>query len=330
MTIALSMDGLSVWYGEEQAVHSVSLEVPVGKVVALIGETGSGKSSVALAAARLLPPRARTKGRVIVAGEEMSAISGAQLRRLRGQKVGFVTQDALAGLNPVMRVGRQIAEVFQFHGNLDRREANVKAVESIEQVRIPDPAAVARLYPHQLSGGMRQRIMIAIALALRPPVVIADEPTTALDVSTQADILRLVRELCAELGTGILWITHDMGVVAEVADLVAVMYAGRIVEHGNAASVFDRQQHPYTKALIRSMHDMSVGEPGDPLFQIEGQPPSLNTVITGCPFHPRCPMATSLCATEEPVAQRFGSSDGAGTFGLVACHRAGDSTEAMA
>jgi oligopeptide/dipeptide ABC transporter ATP-binding protein len=328
MTLALSIDGLSVWYGGEQAVYSVSLEVPSGSVVALIGETGSGKSSVALAAARLLPPRARADGRVLVAGEEISALSGAELRRLRGEKVGFVTQDALAGLNPVMRVGRQIAEIFQFHGKLNRREAARKTVESIDQVRIPEPAAVARLYPHQLSGGMRQRIMIAIALALRPPVVIADEPTTALDVSTQAEILRLVRELCSELGTGILWITHDMGVVAEVADLVAVMYAGRIVEHGSAASVFDRQQHPYTRALLHTLHDMRVGQPGDPLFQIEGQPPSLNTLITGCPFHPRCALATSLCAETEPRPRRLGGDDAASS-GLVSCHHAGEDERAL-
>jgi oligopeptide/dipeptide ABC transporter ATP-binding protein len=327
MSIALSLEELSVWYGSQQAVHEVSLEVPAGSVVALIGETGCGKSSVALGSARLLPPRARSAGKVLVDGENLFTLSGRELRRVRGEKVGFVTQDALAGLNPVMRVGRQIAEVYQFHRGLGRRQSLMRAVESLHMVRIPEPEAVAHLYPHQLSGGMRQRVMIAIALALRPPVIIADEPTTALDVSTQAEILRLVRELCQELGTGILWITHDMGVVAEVADSVAVMYAGRVVEQGPATEVFDGQRHPYTRALLRTLRDMHEGEPGTPMFQIEGQPPSLNTVITGCSFHPRCPLATGLCAEARPELRTVVLAGGPET--LVACHHADLPEEAL-
>jgi oligopeptide/dipeptide ABC transporter ATP-binding protein len=300
VTAALQVTGLNVSYGPVHAVRDANLTVPAGQVVALIGETGSGKSSLALAAARLLPRSAEVSGQVMIAGTEVSALGGAAFRRQRASLVGCVAQDAMAALNPVVPVGRQISELFSVHAGMRGRAAFESAVAALAQVEIKNPAAVARLYPHQLSGGMRQRVMIAMAVALTPPLIVADEPTTALDVSTQAEILALIGELRAQMNSGFLWITHDMGVVAELADWAAVMYAGRIVEQGPVSAIFDSPAHPYTEGLLQTRRDLRTGVAGEPLFQIPGSPPAPGEIEAGCPFAPRCPRASQVCIEVNP------------------------------
>jgi peptide/nickel transport system ATP-binding protein len=297
---ALEVTDLSVSYGPVRAVRDACLSVDAGQVVALIGETGSGKSSLALAAARLLPSSATITGRVAIAGREISALNRWEFRRIRAALVGCIAQDAMAALNPVVPVGRQVGELFTQHGGMSRRQAAEAAVAALAQVEIREPAAVAKLYPHQLSGGMRQRVMIAMAVALAPPLIIADEPTTALDVSTQAEILALIGELRARMRSGFLWITHDMGVVAELADWAAVMYAGRIVEQGPVETIFDAPAHPYTQGLLQTRRDLRTGVVGSPLFQIPGSPPAPGEESAGCPFAPRCPRVTVVCEQLEP------------------------------
>jgi oligopeptide/dipeptide ABC transporter ATP-binding protein len=297
---ALEAEDLRVSYGGLPAVDGVSLRVGAGQVVTLIGETGSGKSTLALAVARLLPRSAAMTGRVRIAGHDLAGLSPQQFRRRRAGLAGYIAQDAMAALNPVLPVGRQIAELFQVHRGMSRGAAAEQAVRELDRVRIARPAAVARAYPHQLSGGMRQRVMIAMAVALSPPLLISDESTTALDVSTQAEILGLVGELREQTGAGILWITHDMGVVAELADWVAVMYAGRLVEQGPVAGVFDHPCHPYTEGLLRTRRDLREGQPGEPLCQIAGSPPPLQAGRAGCAFAPRCPRRTGVCDAQAP------------------------------
>ena len=315
-TLPLAIEDLRVYYGDLRAVHGVSLEVEPRQILGLIGETGSGKSSVALAAARLLPATGRIEGSIYLDGEDITTMSRDQLRGLRGSRLGFVSQDAMAALNPVVPVGRQVSEVFEVHAGVSRSDALPRAIEALRSVRIPDPEAVARLYPHQLSGGMRQRVMIAIAMGLGPRLVIADEPTTGLDVSVQAEILSLVKSLREDLGVSFLWISHDMGVIAELADDVAVMYAGRLVEQGPAEELFETPRHPYTYALLQTLADLRSGAPGEPLYQIAGQPPSLHG-INGCPFQPRCPRAQPRCKEEEPALVSYGVPSAACHFPLT-------------
>jgi oligopeptide/dipeptide ABC transporter ATP-binding protein len=314
MQSALEVDDLRVRYGELLAVDGASLQVARGQAVALIGETSSGKSSLALGVARLLAPSASVTGRVSIAGCEASALSGREFRSRRAGLLGYIAQDAMAALNPVRPVGKQIGELFQVHRGMSRPQAMAHAVRELARVRIDRPELVARRYPHQLSGGMRQRVMIAMAVALSPPLLIADESTTALDVSTQAEILALLGILKAETGAGILWITHDMGVVAELADWVAVMYAGRIVEQGPVHALFDHPRHPYTEGLLRTRRDLRTGRPGAPLFQIEGAPPGLSADRVGCAFAPRCPRSSAVCAEREPALEPAAGGR------LVACH----------
>jgi peptide/nickel transport system ATP-binding protein len=321
VSAALDVAGLHVRYGPVHAVRDVSLRVPAGQVLALIGETGSGKSSLALAAARLLPRSASVTGQITIAGTEVSALGGAQFRRVRAGLVGCVAQDAMAALNPVVPVGRQVSEAFSARGGADRRAASASAVAALDQVRIAEPAAVARLYPHQLSGGMRQRVMIAMAMALEPPLIVADEPTTALDVSTQAEILTLIGELRTRVRSGFLWITHDMGVVAELADWAAVMYAGRIVERGPVTALFDAPEHPYTEGLLATRQDLRTGAAGAPLFQIAGAPPAPDAVGIGCAFAPRCPRASAICEVVDPeLVPAVRAATGADRQHVVACH----------
>jgi oligopeptide/dipeptide ABC transporter ATP-binding protein len=315
---ALEVEELRVCYGELPAVDGASLRVARGQVVALIGETGSGKSSLALGVARLLAPSAVITGRVRIAGCDLSSMSGREFRLRRADLLGYIAQDAMAALNPVQPVGRQIGELFLLHRGVSRQEARAQAVRELARVRIDRPELVARRYPHQLSGGMRQRVMIAMAVALSPPLLIADESTTALDVSTQAEILALLGVLRAETGSGILWITHDMGVVAELADWVAVMYAGRIVEQGPVHDIFDHPSHPYTEGLLRTRRDLRAGRPGAPLFQIEGAPPALSADRAGCAFAPRCPRRSEVCADRAPALEPVAEPAAAGR--LVACH----------
>ena len=313
---ALEVTDLNVRYGlrgvaasrlpgpaQVPAVKDACLTVEAGQVVALIGETGSGKSSLALAAARLLPGTAEVTGQVSIAGRDVTGLSRAEFRRVRAAMVGCIAQDAMAALNPVVPVGRQVSELFTEHSAMGRQQAAEAAIAAFAQVEIHQPAAVARLFPHQLSGGMRQRVMIAMAVALAPPLIIADEPTTALDVSTQAEILALIGELRESMRSGFLWITHDMGVVAELADWAAVMYAGRIVEQAPVGRIFDAPAHPYTQGLLRTRQDLRSGVAGTPLFQIPGAPPGPGEEPPGCPFAPRCPRVTAVCTEIDPVLE---------------------------
>ncbi len=312
----LAIVDVGVSYGRFVAVRDVTLAVPAGTTLALVGESGSGKSSLAHAIARLLPPGTGLTGSVQVGGRELASLRGRDLRDVRGRVVSYLAQDAMAALNPVMRVGRQVGEVFARHQGLSRRESAGRAGDLLRRVGIQAPDLVARKFPHELSGGMRQRVMIAIALALAPEVLVADEPTTALDVTVQAEILALVRALQAERGFAIVWITHDMGVVAEIADDVAVMYGGRIVEQGPVRDVFAAPAHPYTRALIEAAREQPDTAAKARFLTIVGQPPA-GELPSGCSFHPRCPVAIDRCSTERPGSRLIGEGRHA------ACHLAG-------
>lgn len=318
MSAVLSVAGVEVRYGAFAAVRDATLELEGGRTLAVVGESGSGKTTLALAIARLLPFGASLHtGTITVAGIDVGALAGADLRRSRGRLVGYLAQDALAALNPLMRAGAQIAEVFRVHRGTGRRAAADDAVALLRRVGIQEPELVARHYPHELSGGMRQRVMIAIALALEPRVLIADEPTTALDVIVQAEILALTRDLVRDRGTTLVWITHDMGVVAEVADEVAVMYGGRLVEHGSAAAVFTAPAHPYTQALLATARSARTGSAKERFPAIAGLPPAGETP-SGCPFHPRCPVVLDRCADAMPPTRAVADGHRA------ACHLLGE------
>jgi oligopeptide/dipeptide ABC transporter ATP-binding protein len=298
-------------------VTEASLAVEAGRTMAIVGESGSGKTSLALAVARLLPPGGEiAAGAVRVDGVDVTGLAGAELRRARGRLVGYLAQDSMAALNPVLTAGLQVAEVFETRDGTSRREARHRAVELLGQVGIQRAGEVARMYPHELSGGMRQRVMIAMALALRSRLLIADEPTTALDVTVQAEILGLAGALQADHGVTFLWITHDMGVVAEIADAVAVMYGGRIVEQGPAAEVFDSPAHPYTQALLETVRGGAEARPKEPFATIAGAPPA-GVIPPGCPFHPRCAHVFEPCPEVVPATVAAGPSHRA------ACHLLG-------
>ncbi|MCG5219510.1 ABC transporter ATP-binding protein [Streptosporangium sp. KLBMP 9127] len=282
------------------AVRGVDLVIRPGETLALLGESGSGKSVTARAVMGLLdqPDTEVTMGTAKLGGRDLLAMSAKERRLLRGSAMSLVFQDALSALNPVLSVGDQIGELFRVHQGLSRRQARARSVELLELVGIPAPAARVRDYPHQFSGGMRQRILIAMAVALEPGLLIADEPTTALDVTVQAQILRLIDRLRRELGTAVLLITHDLGVAAEVADRVAVMYAGRIVETSPVDDLYDRPAHPYTEALLAAIPDLD--RPAAELRAIPGAPPGPGAADTGCAFAPRCPRATAVCERTRP------------------------------
>jgi oligopeptide/dipeptide ABC transporter ATP-binding protein len=313
----LRLEGLSVRYGEFPAVTDASVSLGAGRVLGLVGESGSGKSSLALAVSRLLPPAGRVvSGQAMLGSVDLLTLEGEALRRARGELVAYIPQDASAALNPVQRVGRQVAEVFRVRHKLAKEQAMAEAVSLFAKVGIRNPAVAARRHPHELSGGMRQRVMIAIALALRPALLVADEPTTALDVTVQAEILGLVKDLQVDYGTTLVWITHDMGVVAEIADEIAVMYGGRLVESGPALQVFTEAVHPYTSALLSSFTSGRLAAPKEPFLAIEGSPP-VDTIPPGCPFHPRCPHAFEPCSTVVPEMQSIAAGH------RVACHLIG-------
>jgi oligopeptide/dipeptide ABC transporter ATP-binding protein len=317
MTALLEIEGVSVRYGYFQAVTEATLAVEEGRTMAIVGESGSGKTSLALAVARLLPPGGDiTAGAVRVDGVDVTGLEGADLRQARGRLVGYLAQDSMAALNPVLPAGLLVAAVFESRDGAGRGEARRQAVELLGQVGIQRAADAAKMYPHELSGGMRQRVMIAMALALRSRLLIADEPTTALDVTVQAEILALAAALQADHGVTFLWITHDMGVVAEVADTVAVMYGGRIVEQGPAAEVFDGPAHPYTQALLETVRGGAEAPPKSPFATIAGAPPA-GFIPPGCPFHPRCAHAFEPCPDVVPSAVDVGPGHRA------ACHLLG-------
>jgi oligopeptide/dipeptide ABC transporter ATP-binding protein len=291
----LELHNLRVDFGpDREAVRGVDLTVARGETVALVGESGCGKSLSALALMALLPPGARATGSARLGDTELISRDERAMRRIRGNRIGMIFQDPMSALNPTTTIGTQIAEVLAIHTKLGRRERMRRAVELLDSVGIPDAAASAKQMPHELSGGMRQRVVISIALAGAPDLLIADEPTTALDVTVQAQVLALLAERTRD--TALLFITHDMGVVAEIADRVAVMYAGSVVETGPVARVLAKPSHPYTAALLRSVPDPDRPVTGD-LPTIPGQVPSVGEHIEGCPFRPRCANATDACAT---------------------------------
>jgi oligopeptide/dipeptide ABC transporter ATP-binding protein len=296
--------------GAQPIVRHVSFDVAPGEAVGIVGETGSGKTLSMLAVMGLLPPAVRrTGGEIEFAGRDLTRLGGRELRRLRGRELAMVYQDPATSLNPLMTVGDQIAEALVAH-DVSRSEVPRRVHEALAQVGIPDPARNARAYPHQFSGGMRQRAMIATALVLSPRLLIADEPTTALDVTIQQQILALVRRLQDESGMAIVWITHDLGVVARLVDRVVVMYAGHVVEHAPARALFRRPEHPYTAGLLASLPDPTDASRA-PLAQIPGAPPDPARVPSGCPFRDRCRQAIDRCAEERPALTPRGNGGAA-------------------
>jgi oligopeptide/dipeptide ABC transporter ATP-binding protein len=285
--------------GIVRAVDGVSLEVPAGEAVGLVGESGSGKSMTLRAILGVLPPEARvTAGQVLFDGVDLVHLSTSQLNRIRGPKIAMIFQEPMSALNPVMRVGRQIAEGPQVHLGMNRGQATDRALELMRRVGIPDPERRFRSYPHEFSGGMRQRVMIAIALSCEPSLILCDEPTTALDVTIQDQILRLLAQLCRESGASLVFVTHDLPVVAQVCHQLAVMYAGQIVERGTVREVLTQPCHPYTLGLVRSAPD--VDHVRSSLVAIPGSPPSLINPPAGCRFHPRCKFAENDCLETVP------------------------------
>jgi oligopeptide/dipeptide ABC transporter ATP-binding protein len=286
------------------AVNDVSFEVGAGETVCLVGESGSGKSLTAFSILRLVPPPGRiTGGSVTLRGRELLTLSDDEMCKVRGADVSLIFQEPMTALNPVLTVGDQIAEALVVHGRMDWRAARAEAVRLMDAVRIPDAASRARDYPHQLSGGQRQRVLIAMALACAPALVIADEPTTALDVTIQAQILDLMREMQKAHGLALLLITHDLGVVAEMADRVVVMYAGRVVEEAPVAELFANPRHPYTRGLLASLPRRRAGSTGDTtrrLHAIDGVVPSLSNLPPGCAFEPRCGERVEVCRQAVP------------------------------
>jgi oligopeptide/dipeptide ABC transporter ATP-binding protein len=300
----LSVRNLTVTFATRRsgfdAVRDVSFDVQPGRTLGVVGESGSGKSVTAMALMRLLPDAARiTGGRVCFDGVDLGTLSERQMRAVRGRKIAMVFQDPMASLNPIFTIGHQLREALILSLGLTRRAAENRARELLGLVRIPAPDRIMLAYPHQLSGGMRQRVMIAMALSCEPQLLVADEPTTALDVTTQAQILDLLRDLQRQLHMAMLLITHDLGVVAEYADDVAVMYCGRIVERAQAAALFAHPGHPYTEGLLRSMPGLEDDDT-DVLPAIEGNVASPSAMPSGCAFHPRCPQAFGDCTTKLP------------------------------
>ncbi|MGW9213335.1 ABC transporter ATP-binding protein [Embleya sp. NPDC055664] len=281
-----------------RAIDGVDLTVGRGEIVGLAGESGSGKTMTALALLGLLPQGGTAAGQMLVEGDDVLKMTPRQVRDLRGNRVAMVFQDPMTSLHPMLSVGKQLTEHLRHHKKLDKRAANARAVELLTTVRIPDPERALGRYPHQFSGGMRQRIAIAIALACDPALLLADEPTTALDVTVQAGILRLLDRLRRENGLSVLIITHDLGVMSALADRVSVMYAGRIVESGPRADVLREPRHPYTRGLLDALPHPDGGNAA--LVPIVGSPPKLGQAPSGCAFHPRCPHAVAGCAEERP------------------------------
>jgi peptide/nickel transport system ATP-binding protein len=297
------------------AVDRVSFSVDKGKVLGIVGESGSGKSVTNLTLMGLLPENVKVSGSAMLGDQDLLKLSGPELRKVRGNDVAMIFQDPMTSLNPVYTVGAQLTEAINLHRDVSKGEARSRAVEMLTAVGIPSPSERMSSYPHEMSGGMRQRVMIAMALINNPRVLIADEPTTALDVTTQAQILELIRRLRSDFDSAIIMITHDLGVVAELCDDVIVMYGGRVVERGTVFEIFERPQHPYTWGLLGSLPGRAVGR--GKLYSIPGTPPSLLSPPLGCRFHPRCTYVMEGCRHEPPpsLLPLQNSSDH-----LVACH----------
>jgi len=294
--------------GNVEAVRGVSFELEAGRTLGLVGESGCGKSATALSIMRLLPPAGRIAGgRIELGGLDLARASKRTLRQVRGKRVAMVFQDSMTSLNPLLTVGRQITESLTLHLGLGRREAEQKAAELLEEVGVPEPSRRLEQFPHQLSGGLRQRAAVAVALAADPEVLIADEPTTALDVTVQAQLLELLKREQEQRQMAVLLITHDLGVVARMSDQLCVMYAGRIVERGPAAEIFRHPRHPYTLGLLRSVPRLD--RPLERrLPSIAGAPPEMWRLPSGCPFRPRCGYAVARCANDDPVLELVGAA----------------------
>jgi oligopeptide transport system ATP-binding protein len=323
MAPLLQVDGLKTHFttrdGVVKAVDGVSFQLDEGETLSIVGESGSGKSVTAMSIMRLIPepPGEIVEGDVVYRGDSVIEMSEKRVRALRGNEIAMIFQDPMTSLNPVYRVGDQIAESLRLHKGMSKKQGRQRAVELLDMVGIPHADKRARDYPHQFSGGMRQRAMIAMALACDPDILIADEPTTALDVTIQAQILDLMMDLQERTGTAIIMITHDLGIVADMSDRVLVMYAGKPAEYGTADEVFYTPVHPYTWGLLDSLPRHDVDEKGI-LEPIEGQPPSLIRVPTGCAFHPRCPHARGICSTDVPELTELGGGR------LSSCHFSAD------
>ena len=315
MSAALDVSGLTTRFdtrgGSVTAVNDVSFSVEPGRILGLVGESGSGKSVTGFSIMGLVDePGQVVAGSVTVDGIDLRSLSDDDMRKMRGSRLAMVFQDPMMTLNPVLRIGDQMAMAVRVHRKMPKRDALEESRKALEIVGIPSPAERLKAYPHQLSGGMRQRVAIAMALLHRPSVIIADEPTTALDVSIQGQILAEVRRLADDIGTAIVWVTHDLAVVSSLADDICVMYAGRIVERGTAEQVIGNPRHPYTQGLLDSIP--ARHEPGGHLPQIPGSTPQLSRLPSGCPFRPRCSRATEQCKSEPPSDSRDGQ--------IVLCH----------
>ncbi len=307
----LELDGLTTHYVSARgtrvvpAVEDVSLRLDAGETLGVVGESGSGKTTLALTILRLLPPAARImRGAIRFEGEDLVPKSAAEMRRIRGKRIAMILQDPMASLNPLFTVGEQVAEPIRVHEGAARRSAWARARDLLKAVKISAPDTRVGEYPHQLSGGMRQRIVGAIAISCSPRLLIADEPTTSLDVTIQAQYLNLLRDLQREHGLALIFITHNLGIVAKMCDRIAVMYAGRLVESGPVHTIFDAPAHPYTRALLESIPRLDDGDRR--LAAIEGQPPDLAAPPTGCAFHPRCTSAIDRCRAEAPPSFAVG------------------------
>ena len=310
MMALLSVNNLSVTLRsggrDVTALNQVSFDLHAGETLALVGESGCGKSMTALAIMGLLTSRSPrvSRGEILFENQDLTQFNHHQYQQVRGRDIAMIFQDAMSALNPVKTIGDQLMEVLRLHLGLNRREAFLRAVALLERVKIPDAARRMGDYPHQLSGGMSQRVMIAMAIACQPRVLIADEPTTALDVTIQAQILQLLRDIQQESGMALLLITHDLGVVAAMAQRVAVMYAGRIVEQADVLSLFEQPGHPYTRGLLRSTP--KSGQPGERLYAIPGRVPPLSALPSGCAFRNRCPLACEACSEQAPHLNALG------------------------
>ncbi len=314
----LSVRDLGVAFGAVQPLSGVSFAVGKGETLGIVGESGSGKSLTAMSVMGLLPLSGGriTGGKVEFDGQDLTKLSERAYRKLRGGRIGLITQNPMTSLDPLKKIGPQVDDVAKLHMGLSEQAARARTEEILGTLRIPEPALICERYPHQMSGGMKQRIVIAMALAADPDVLIADEPTTALDVTVQAQIIRLLDDLVKERDLALVLITHDMSVVAQTCDKVVVMYAGRAVEHGPVETIFDRPRHPYTQALIACI-PRGLDE-ATRLTGIEGTVPTVVNYPSGCPFHPRCPRAEAICATDPPGFSVEGDSAAACHFAEVA------------
>jgi peptide/nickel transport system ATP-binding protein len=310
----LAVRNLSIATGARMLVEDVDLDLAQGEVLGLVGESGSGKTITCRALMRLLPAGELqiASGKIELRGRDLVQASEADMSRVRGVEIGMIFQNPNSHLDPVMRIGDQIAESVRFHEGAGAQEARDRAIELLRQVGIPDPARRIGAFPHEFSGGMRQRAMIAVALACRPKILIADEPTTALDVTVQAQVLRLLLDLRERLGLAIVLVTHNLGVVAQTCDTLAVMYAGRVMERGPKRDLLRAPAHPYTEALLRCQPGSA--NPAEPLPAIPGQPPSPSAFPDGCRFHPRCPRAAIICQQQRPALRAIGARR------VAACH----------